>query len=78
MLKSAFLLETRNSFTFDQVDRRIEGRVELHRCGGGVADDHLQTACCGAADVELTGEACGGCWDVEMLGIYHNSADGCL
>ena len=44
MLKSAFLLETRNSFTFDQVDRRIEGRVELlHRCGGGVADDHLQT-----------------------------------
>ena len=22
-----------------------------------------------AADVELTGEACGGCWDVEMLGM---------
>ena len=40
------MIGIRKSFTFDQVDRRIEGRVELHRCGGGVGDDHLQTACC--------------------------------
>ena len=63
---SAFLLEIRKSFTFDQVDRRIEGRVGLlHRCGGGVADDHLQTACCCRFRTDRRSmRRLLGCWDV--------------
>ena len=75
MLKSAFLLETRNSFTFDQVDRRIEGRVGKSCCTGVWAESqtiiYKQHV---AADVELTGEACSGCWDVGNVTIQLTGA----
>ena len=72
-------MEIRKSFTFDQMDGRIGLRVGQGCCTGvGAESQTIIYKQHVAADVELTGEACRGCWDVEMLGIYHNIADGCL
>ena len=61
------------------MDRRIGLRVGQGCCTGVEAESQTITYKQHvAADVELTGEACSGCWDDEMLGIYHNIADGCL